>query len=114
MSASGNATVQYFEGKSFVGEREVYCCGASMGGKSFSAFWPHTAYFCPHCGELWGRAIYQFHFEYFPIPRASWVVESRRCVRCGDGTFLVGQSLENVSEDLLRRELLAILNGEKE
>lgn len=111
---SGNATVLYFEGSQNVGEREVYCCGyASSSGERFSAFWPHTAYFCPICGEIWGRAIYQHHFSYSPIPKDSWVVETRRCVKHGDGTFLTSQPLEFASHRLLTRELLAILENWK-
>jgi hypothetical protein len=111
---SGNSTVQYFEGNTYVGDREVYCCGyARSSGDRFSAFWPHTAYFCPICGELWGRAIYQYHFTYSPIPTDSWVVEVRRCVKHGDGTFLNSQLLDHCSTRLLTRELLAILENWK-
>ena len=111
-TSSGNSTVLYLEGSSPVGEREVYCCGyAPAPGISVSAHWPHTAYFCPVCGEIWGRAIYQHHFSYSPIPKNSWVVETRRCVKHGDGTFLTGQSLEHTSYKLLTRELLALLEN---
>lgn len=112
---SGNATVQYFEGGSYVGEREIYCCGYTpTTGVSVSAYWPHTAYFCPICGEIWGRAIYQYRFTYSPIPKNSWVVETRRCVKHGDGTFLTAQPLENASHKLLIRELLALLENYRE
>lgn len=109
---SGPSTVQYFEGSTFVGQREIYCCGyAPASGTPVSAYWPHTAYFCALCGEIWGRAIYQHHFSYQPIPQAPWVVESRRCVKHGDGTFLTAQPLESVSTPLLTRELLALLEN---
>ena len=109
--SDGIAEVQYFEHDSFVGTRRMYCCGYSEAGKSYSAFWPHTAYFCPKCGDLWGRAIYSYQFDYQPIPRSSWVVESRPCVGCGDGQFLYAQSLEGCSPPLLLRELAALLEG---
>jgi len=109
---SGNATVQYFEGGSYVGEREIYCCGYTPSfGERVSAYWPHTAYFCPICGEIWGRAIYQHHFTYSPIPKNSWVVETRRCVKHGDGTFLTSQVLDHCDRNILNRELLAILEN---
>lgn len=112
---SGNSTVLYMEGESVVGQREIYCCGYSpSAGVSVSAYWPHTAYFCPMCGEIWGRAIYSHHFDYKPIPQASWVVETRRCVKHGDGTLLTGQSLDHCSTNLLTREFLAILENWKE
>lgn len=113
MPSSGNATVTYLEQDRFVGSREVYCCGyAPTSGVTVSAYWPHTAYFCPRCGSLWGRAIYDYHFDYAPIPKGSWAIESRPCVRCGDGQFLYGHdSLEGVSPELLTRELLALIEG---
>ena len=114
-TSSGNATVLYMEGSRPVGEREVYCCGYSPStGISISAYWPHTAYFCPICGEVWGRAIYQHHFTYSPTSKNSWVVETRRCVKHGDGTFLTAQPLENASHKLLTRELLALLENWRE
>ena len=110
----GNSTVQYFEGSAFIGQREMYCYGTRVGGgPSLSAYWPHTAFFCPVCGEIWGRAIYQHSFDYQPIPQDSWVIESRRCVKHGDGLFLSTQLLESCSHPLLRRELLALLENLK-
>lgn len=115
MPYHGNSTIQYFEGSRFIGERLSYCCGArEADGISFSAFWPHTAYFCPYCGEVWGREIYQHHFEYSPRPPESWVVEKRPCPRHGDGQFLSGLSeFEHCSDDLLRREVLVLLLKEQ-
>jgi hypothetical protein len=110
-SPDGNATVQYFEGSTFIGTREVYCCGyAKSDGTRTSAFWPHTAYFCPHCGEVWARAIYDHHFDYQPIPQASWVVETRRCPIHGDGLLLTGylSDLTQCSRELLAREALLL------
>lgn len=107
----GQARVDYFEASRFVGSRRVYCCGATEAGERFSAYWPHTAYFCPQCGELWGRAIYTFEFAYVPRVSGSWVVEQRRCVQHGDGQFLYAQSLELADRDLLTRELLALIEG---
>lgn len=109
MTYHGTATVQYFERDAFVGERRVYCCGASSGGESFSALWPHTAYVCPLCGQLWGRAVYQYEFDYSPRVRMVWAVEVRRCVSCGDGAFLVSQDLDSCSHSLLQREATILL-----
>lgn len=106
---AGIATVFYFDSDQPTGQREVYCCGAAESGTSFSAYWPNIAYFCPMCGQFWGRAIYDFHFAYAPKVRTTWSVESRRCVPCGDGQFLVGQSLSGCDEELVRRELMALL-----
>lgn len=111
-SPDGNATVLYFEGDQLQGSREVYCCGyASSSGERVSAYWPNTAYFCPHCGEIWGRAIFNHHFQYSPIPSSPWVIESRRCVQHGDGLFLSGydtRDFPSCSLELLRREALIL------
>jgi hypothetical protein len=106
---SGTTTVQFFEGNSFVGSRRVYCCGY----EGQSAYWPHTAYFCPVCGELWGRAIYQHEFDYKPIPQNSWVIETRRCVKHGDGTFLQDSQIDHCDRAILTRELLALIENWK-
>ena len=105
MSTSGPATIHYLDGDQYLGCREVYCCGYN---ESNSAYWPNSAFFCPSCGELWARAIFDFSFDYRPIPRAAWKVDSRYCVKCGDGTLLE-DSLSGASPELLTRELLALL-----
>jgi hypothetical protein len=105
----GIASVQYFEAGAFIGARQMYCCGAADSGTRFSAYWPHTAYFCPVCGEIWARAIYQFEFEYAPRIHSPWAIESRRCVEHGDGTLLTEQPLELCDKELLLREFYALL-----
>ena len=110
-SIDGAATVNYFERDAFVGSRKMYCCGAADDTERFSAYWPHTAYFCSSCGNLWARAIYDYHFTYAPRVPAGWVIESRKCVECGDGQLLFAQPLDGVSTELLTRELLALLEG---
>ena len=120
MQVDGNATILYFDRDQFVGERSLYCCGyATASGERHSAYWPNTAYFCPHCGEIWGRAVYDFKFQYSPYIRdnAPWVIESRRCPSHGDGYFLSGlgeESLPFCSRGLLKREapLLCLNNPE--
>lgn len=111
-SVDGKAIIRYFEGSSFVGSRESYCCGyAAADGTRSSAYWPNTAYFCPNCGEIWGRAVYDYQFAYQPIPQAPWVVESRRCPQHGDGYFLSGiggPNLLSCSRELLAREALLL------
>lgn len=111
MKHEGNATIQYFEGSRYVGSRQMYCCGAGAEGERFSAYWPHVAFFCPQCGELWGRAIYQREFDYHPRVTAEWHVETKHCARCGDGQFLSGLPLDGADKDLLTRELLALMEG---
>jgi hypothetical protein len=111
VATDGLATVQYFERDTYVGSRPMYCCGASSAGESFSAYWPHTAYFCPVCGDLWGREVIAFEFDYAPRVHEAWTVERRRCVEHGDGQFLVGKDLDHVSPELLTREFLALLEG---
>ena len=105
--------VQYFERDQFVGERRAYCGGVSTpSGGHHSAYWPHTAYFCPSCGEIWARAINQFEFDYEPLVPGSWVTEQRRCVECGDGYLLVGQELhlDHVSPELIQREFALLIS----
>lgn len=103
----GNATLLYFEGQSFVGQRSVFCCGY----ENQSAYWPNIAYFCAECGELWAKMIYDFHFTYLPIPQTKWITEGRRCVRCGNGSLLEthGIDLDTCSDNLITREFLALL-----
>lgn len=112
MPHDGKALVTYLEHGVLVGTREMYCCGYSpTSGKSISAYWPHTAMFCPVCGEIWGRVIYNYQFQYLPTPTLSpWVIEIRRCLTHGDGQFLVGldDHLLSCSPDLLRREYLVL------
>ena len=118
MSVDGTAVVHYLEGNSIVGTREVYCCGyASSDGSRHSASWPNTAYFCPVCGEIWGRAVYDYHFQYSPVTPHNWVVESRRCAKHGDGLFLSGYGEEHLpfcSRELLAREALILCLHGKE
>lgn len=112
MSVDGNALVHYFEGNRLVGTRLQYCCGyAPSKGERRSAYWPNTAFFCPTCGEIWGRAVLDHQFQYSPIPQASWAIESRRCVEHGDGLFLSGYGeshLPSCSRELLQREALIL------
>ena len=107
-SSDGSATVLYFEGNSLAGTREAYCCGyARADGSRHSAHWPNIAFFCPTCGEIWGRAVYDHHFSYQPMAASPWTIETRRCVQHGDGYFLSGygeESLPSCSRELLKRE----------
>lgn len=117
---SGNAILRYFERDQYIGRREVYCCGyAPASGKSVSAYWPNLAYFCPECGEIWARGIYEYGFDYQPIPPSPWVVETRRCAEHGDGYLLVGLGdsaphLSCCSLPLLAREALLLCLHHKE
>lgn len=105
MSTSGGATLHYLDGDQYLGCREVCCAGYT---EQHSAYYPNTAFFCTQCGELWARAVYNFSFDYVPIPQTPWAITLRPCVKCGDGTLL-DTSLEGASLELLTRELLALL-----
>lgn len=112
MRVEGTARVAFLEHLVPVGEAHVYCCGArDADAAPFSAHWPHVAFFCPKCGDLWGRAVWEYEFDYRPRVVASWRVEARLCVACGDGQFLAGWPLDGASEDLLTREFHALLEG---
>lgn len=113
---TGIGLIQYFEGNNFVGQRRKYFCGTSYGGESYSASYPHTAYFCSQCGEIWGRAICQYDFAYKPISLAPWTIEQRRCVKHGDGYFIghipviaPERDLDEYSPELLLREVTLLL-----
>jgi len=115
LKPTGDAIMRYFEGDQLVGTRRLYCCGysPSNGSQMISAHWPHLAFFCPTCGTIWARGVYDYSFDYSPHPNLStlhWVVESRRCVEHGDGTLLSGylQHLESCDKDLLAREALVL------
>lgn len=118
MAVDGNATILYLEYERSVGSRQQYCCGyAHSSGERVSAYWPCTAYVCPVCGELWGREVLDYHFQYSPIPKTSWVVETRRCAKHGDGLFLSGYGEEHLpfcSRELLAREALILCLHGKE
>lgn len=111
MPVSGDAIIRYFEHDRFIGQRLSYCCSFTSGGQAAtsSAHWPHVAYVCPTCGNLWGRAIFDHQFTYAPLPTVQdrlWAVEVRRCAEHGDGTFLTGQltDLHLCDKALLARE----------
>ena len=108
----GNALVIYLENGAPIGTRLQYCCGyANSAGDRHSALWPHTAYFCPVCGEIWARVIYDYQFNYVPLVPVSWSIESRRCASHGDGTLLTGyegEHLRSCSPELLSREALIL------
>jgi len=80
----GNATLSTFEGDHLISAELVYCCGYE-GGRS--AFWPHRAWFCPECGTIWRRAVYEYHFSYTPIPSGAWRVTLEDCPACTQLAF---------------------------
>jgi hypothetical protein len=97
---------RFFAEGAYVGELRAYFAAASQGGQSFSGHWPHQAFFCPECGDLWGRAVNDTSgFAYHPIPPAKWIVHVRPCAQHGDGILLPPEAdLGFVSPDLLLRE----------
>lgn len=66
---------------------------------------PDWCFFCPTCGEIWGRVIRTDPGGGF----RHWIFTTRPCAKHGDGQMLIGQDLTHCSAPLLQRELLAIL-----
>lgn len=111
-SPQGFMLVRYFEGGRFVGERKEYCYTTPTPQGPRSCFYPHEAFFCPQCGELWGRAIKEYHPGYSPLPREQWTMQLRACPKHGNGYFLElvpFDHLRSCSKDLLRREVELLL-----
>lgn len=106
---SGTSVAQFFERDVFVGECTQYSAGVEYTGKRYSGYWPNVAYFCPCCGELWGREILTHKFKYCPVPQEEWKVTERACADCGDGQFLTDRPLEQASFELLLREFQVLL-----
>lgn len=110
MSYSGGAVIQCFDHNELVGSYSHYCCGFDYAGNKYSAWWPHIALFCPECGEIWGRRVYLYEFDYEPyqvagdLKRADWAVETEHCAAHGGGQLLPDTLTEVADEPLLRRE----------
>lgn len=104
----GQATIYVSEHNQHIGTEQVYACGydSNGGGTTHSAYWPNIAYVCEQCGQLWARRVYQFHFDYKPIPSALWVFVQRNCATCGDGLLVEELGLETASPGLIEREFL--------
>jgi hypothetical protein len=109
-SYQGNATVQYFEHGRLVGSRRLYCCGAMQAGESFSAYWPHVAYVCPYCGEIWAREVYIYEFEYAPRIPEPWQIRTQPCAEHG-GDIYQCLRLESASPELVRHIFTTLLKG---
>ena len=109
---SGNLTRHYFEHEQLVGSTQGLRGTHSLAGQCYSAYEPCLAYFCPICGDLWGRSIPSFTYDYEPDgSMPPWLPEQRACVEHGDGQFLA--ELDSADDDLLARELLALLENER-
>lgn len=102
---SGTADELFFLGTDFIGKRTQYCCGLMDSGREYSAFWPNTAYFCSHCGEIWARRVMKFNFTYTPKVTKRWVIRERHCATHGDGRLL--DSLIGADTALLTHDLVA-------
>jgi len=93
------ATYTYFDNGNPVGEvladRGVW--------RSLQAL-PSWVFFCPQCGEIWGRAV-----RTDPPGETHWLVVQRRCTAHGDGQMLIGQDLNECNATILNREVLALL-----
>jgi ribosomal protein S27AE len=110
---SGNVTVHYFEGETYAGSRQAHVPSQNLRTGTYSKFSPNRAFFCINCGQLWGRSIYEFTFDYTPFCDMKWVMYSIKCVKCGDGQFLEHEDIEYCDKSLLTRELLALIEGVK-
>jgi len=107
---TGNARATYtLPSGEVLGHRDLYLCGATTASDRFSAYWPHTAYFCPECGEIWARMKYEYEFDYAPRVPGRWTTEIRRCESHGDGYLLVAVPLDHCSPEILSRELNLLL-----
>ena len=101
---------RYLVGGKYVGTRQVYHAPCSTGSDSRSGFWPHTAFICPVCGELWAREIQEHGAEYHPWVADNWRAELRACVQHGDGTLIPPTfPLEFVSPELLAHDAFILL-----
>lgn len=105
MNHAGGAVIQCFDHSELVGSYSHYCCGFDNAGDKYSAWWPHIALFCPFCGELWGRRVYQYDFDYRPYgDHVPWVVETEACAAHGGGQLVPNTLVSIADEPLLRRE----------
>ena len=104
--------ISFFEGNAFIGQARAECGTVDVARTQYHAYWPNTAYFCPACGELWGRRVHEFKFNYHPYYQGvGWEVVSHRCPKDGGGEFLAyDRFLEGTYDKaLLTRELLVLL-----
>ena len=113
MKLTGDVTAWVWLDGRQVGSYTYYASGYSENGTSYSGYWPHIALFCRSCGQLWGRVINNYSFDYLPIPAQPWAVEHRECGKCGDGTVIRITDVEGADENLLRYELECLLNREE-
>ena len=61
------------------------------------------AFFCPACGELWGRRVDTYCQEWHPV---SWYVRERPCHLHGDGSLLLDTDpVVALPRELMLREL---------
>lgn len=61
----------------WLGDREVSAYRlADPNSKAYGTVLPYynVAYFCPHCGEIWGRILYE-------TARPEWQINIRQCAR---------------------------------
>jgi ribosomal protein S27AE len=112
VSLSGICLIHYTVEGLLLGTQSIYACGFSDSGQSYSAYWPHRALFCPHCGKLWARLEYIQQFDYQPVVQKAWCSSEQPCRACGDGSVLQHDDLKEVSPELLRYELEILLNKE--
>lgn len=79
----GHAAASWYEKNRLIGVGREYLCGASQGGVSFSAYWPHSAFFCPVCGEIWARKVFEYEFNYRPLSSSPWTCLTKNCDKHG-------------------------------
>lgn len=106
---TGVATVQCFENSSPAGTYSHYCCGFDNLGSSYSAWWPHVALFCPYCGELWGRRVYLYNFDYQPYRAVPWNIETEACAAHGGGQLIPTNYESDADEQLIKREFTLLM-----
>lgn len=82
--------------------RTVLAVGVVPPPIAFSLRKQNIAHFCPQCGEIWARIIFNL-----PVP---WYGNSRLCDRCGPGFILPYDPiwLKFAPKEVLEHEIFAI------
>jgi hypothetical protein len=105
MILNGLITRTYYLDALPLGQLTFHACGYSEGGQSYSAHWPHLAYFCDTCGRIWAEGRNEYHFDYSPLPVAKWKVEVIGCEQHNGGVLVPTEYLCYADNDLLTYEL---------
>lgn len=104
-------TVRYIRASYFVGDRFVgssYDYVLRTNGEAVAIWLRPVAYFCPYCGEVWARKLYQAGCG-LPV---DFLIEMQPCVRHNSGLLLAWSYSNNEPDrNLLLREVSLLLKG---